>query len=118
MANTEKAPAVEKVPVDIKISDVLGMLNNGQDRKEIAKHYGITLATMKEVFKHPKLAGARVKPRTPVNLIDDAPEAAPKKAAVVAPAATTGEAEASTPAPEANAEAAVTQAPAGDKGVW
>lgn len=120
MANTEKATAAEKTPVQIKTSEVLAMLNNGQDRRAIAKHYGVTLATIKEVFKHPKLAGARVKPRTPVELIDDSPEVETKatKPAAEAGADTAASSNVSESSNAGEQKEAVAQTAGSDKGVW
>lgn len=83
----EKKVQEVKAPVDMKISDILKMLDNGQDRKAIALHYGVTQATLKRVFdSSPKLKGKKVKPTVPVNLIDDTDDvvAAPKANAPVA----------------------------------
>jgi transposase len=113
MANKEKAVEAPKQPVQIKVSEVLAMLNNGQDRRQIAKHYGVTLATIKEVFKHEKLKGARVKPRTPVDLVDDTVESTTEAAPA---AAASTEQPASNTTQEVVAEAA--PAASADKGVW
>jgi hypothetical protein len=100
MANKEKAVEAPKQPVQIKVSEVLAMLNNGQDRRQIAKHYE-------------KLKGARVKPRTPVDLVDDTVESTTEAAPA---AAASTEQPASNTTQEVVAEAA--PAASADKGVW
>jgi CO dehydrogenase/acetyl-CoA synthase beta subunit len=47
--------------IQIRISKVLELLGNGQDRDAIAVYYGITKTECKELFQHPKLKGRKVK---------------------------------------------------------
>ena len=45
----------------VKVSDVLELLNQGKDRKEIAEHYGIPVSVMaRTVWQHPKLKNKKV----------------------------------------------------------
>jgi len=57
----------------IKISDILAMLQNGKTRNDIAEHYGINMTEMKEIFKHPQLKGKKTKKPKELSyqLIDD-----------------------------------------------
>lgn len=73
-----KEKLAQKEPVDVSVSGILGMLQNGIDRKGIAEHYGLPMATLKRIMAgHPKLKGAKVRPTVPVRLIDDTVEGAP-----------------------------------------
>ena len=47
---------------EVKITDVLAMLNSGKNRKEIGDELGLTFAQRTELFKHPKLKGVKTKP--------------------------------------------------------
>lgn len=110
----EKKVQEAKVPVDMKISDILKMLDNGQDRKAIATHYGVTQATLKRVFdSSPKLKGKKVKPTVPVNLIDDTEDAVAAGSGETKPTETVETAV--TPAAEA---APAGQAAGSNQGVW
>jgi len=66
--------AVEAAPVlRITISDVLGLLDQGKSRKEIAEYYGRTQSDMKKmVWDHPKLKNRKAKKQyTGIELEDD-----------------------------------------------
>ena len=66
--------AVVTAPVlRITISDVLGLLDQGKSRKEIAEHYGRTQSDMKKmVWDHPKLKNRKAKKQyTGIELEDD-----------------------------------------------
>ena len=66
--------AVVAAPVlRITISDVLGLLDQGKSRKEIAEHYGRTQSDMKKmVWDHPKLKNRKAKKQyTGIELEDD-----------------------------------------------
>lgn len=66
--------AVVAAPVlRITISDVLGLLDQGKSRKEIADHYGRTQSDMKKmVWDHPKLKNRKAKKQyTGIELEDD-----------------------------------------------
>jgi hypothetical protein len=67
-AVTETAPVLR-----ITISDVLGLLDQGKSRKEIAEHYGRTQSDMKKmVWDHPKLKNRKAKKQyTGIELEDD-----------------------------------------------
>ena len=55
----------------IKISEVLVLLEQGKKRSEIATHYGITDADVKKVFAHPKLKGKKAHKEPIWELTDD-----------------------------------------------
>jgi len=60
----ENVQAVVSAPqvLRITISDVLGLLDQGKSRKEIAEHYGRTQLEMKKmVWDHPKLKNRKAK---------------------------------------------------------
>jgi hypothetical protein len=66
--------AVEAAPVlRITISDVLGLLDQGKSRKEIAEHYSRTQSDMKKmVWDHPKLKNRKAKKQySGIELEDD-----------------------------------------------
>ena len=48
-------------PPKVKVSDVLKMLEEGKDRKDIAAHYGLNANQTKDLFGHPKLKGKKTK---------------------------------------------------------
>ena len=48
-------------PTQIKVSDVLEMLNQGKERSEIAAHYGLNGSELKQLFQHPQLKGKKTK---------------------------------------------------------
>lgn len=56
---------------EIKISEVLELIENYYTREEIAEHYGITMAECRQVFQHPLLKGKRTRPKPTFKLIDD-----------------------------------------------
>jgi len=56
---------------DIRISEVLALLNQGKDRKEIAKVFDISAIDCKKLFQHPALKGKRVRKQPDFNIIDD-----------------------------------------------
>ena len=66
--------AVVTAPVlRITISDVLGLLDQGKSRKEVAEHYGRTQSDMKKmVWDHPKLKNRKAKKQySGIELEDD-----------------------------------------------
>lgn len=61
--------------MEIKISDVLRMLDEGKSRKEIAAYYGLPYTFMRDnVFTHPLIKNKRAKrsKKIDVNIVDDA----------------------------------------------
>ena len=56
---------------DIKISDILAMLDEGKKRTEIAEELGITMAECRKIFQHPALKGKKAKKPLSIHLIDD-----------------------------------------------
>ena len=57
--------------IEIKITKVLDLLNEGKSRQEIADYFGISLFECKKLFLHPKLKGKKAKKQLPFNIIDD-----------------------------------------------
>lgn len=61
--------------IEITISGVKSLLNEGKSRKEIALHYGVPMSVMKEkVWSHPDLKNLKAKKGHNVVLIDDTVE--------------------------------------------
>ena len=88
---------VKTTPV-IKLSDVQKMVAEGVDRKEIAKHYGVSQAALKRtVFKHPSLRNKKALGTSRFEFIDDTDPENPVSTAAA-------------PAPRAEAAATETQA--------
>lgn len=91
-------------PVEIKISDVIAMLNAGKTRKEIGAHYGLNRANWMRLFQDPSLKGLKTKTGVVFTLAHDMETPNDKKAKkeakvegeVSAPAGTPTE----TPAPK------------------
>lgn len=65
--------AEQQAPLRITVSEVKGLLDQGKSRKEIADHYGKSMAEMQRtVWCHPKLKNLKAKKQyTGVELIDD-----------------------------------------------
>lgn len=57
----------------LRISEIITMIESGSKRSQIQEHFGLTMTEMKNVFSHPKLKGLRAK-RSAVNLLDDTEE--------------------------------------------
>ena len=55
----------------IKVGDILEMLNSGKTRKDIAAHYEIPMTQLKRIFEHDKLKGRKARPSVDWVLIDD-----------------------------------------------
>lgn len=60
----------------IKISEVLDLLEKGKTRPEIAEHYGITASDVVTLFKHKSLVGKRPKKQPNFEIVDDTQEVA------------------------------------------
>jgi len=58
----------------IKISDVVALLQEGKTRKEIAEHYDIPQSSVKKIFQHPKLKGKKSHKTPDYELVDDVSE--------------------------------------------
>lgn len=65
--------AEQQAPLRITVSEVKGLLDQGKSRKEIAEHYGKSMAEMQRtVWCHPKLKNLKAKKQyTGVELVDD-----------------------------------------------
>lgn len=76
MSQAENVATATQEVLRITISDVLGLLAQGKNRKEIAEHYGRTQTEMnKLVWAHPKLKGRKIKKQyTGIELEDDTEE--------------------------------------------
>lgn len=60
--------------MEIKLSEVLALLNKGLSRKEIASHYQVSYTTLKEVFEHPHVKSFRKKKVTFVDDVTNQPD--------------------------------------------
>lgn len=63
-----------KKKVQLTISQIKKDLNDGIDRKGIAKKYHLSFAEVARLFQHEKLKGLKVKSAPTVDLIDDLPD--------------------------------------------
>ena len=59
---------------NIKISEVLALLDEGKSREEIAEHYGISMPDCRRLFKHEKLKGKKAKKQPSFSITDDTEE--------------------------------------------
>lgn len=58
--------------MQIKISEILNDLTNGQTRQQIKEKYNLSTAQLKSVFAHPLLKGRKTKKvEEPIDLLDD-----------------------------------------------
>lgn len=58
--------------MQIKISEILNDLTNGQTRQQIKEKYNLSTAQLKSVFAHPLLKGRKTKKvEPPIDLVDD-----------------------------------------------
>ena len=58
--------------MQIKISEILNDLTNGQTRQQIKEKYNLSTGQLKSVFSHPQLKGRKTKKvEQPVDLLDD-----------------------------------------------
>jgi hypothetical protein len=67
----------QNAPLRITISEVRGLLDLGKNRKQIADHYGKSMAEMQRtVWSHPKLKNLKAKKQyTGIELEDDTEDA-------------------------------------------
>ena len=56
---------------EIKISEVLDLLEQGKTREEIQSIYGLSVKELKMLFSHPKLKGKKTKKAPSFILVDD-----------------------------------------------
>lgn len=71
MADLENAKEVKATP-QIRLSDVIQMITEGKDRKEIAAHYGKPMSVMTAtVFKHPSIKNLRTIKERDFEIVDD-----------------------------------------------
>jgi len=68
--------------MQVKISDILGMLKNGKTRDDIAKELNITKAQCKRMFQHPELKNKKTHSVSalPFDLVDDVSPSTEEKA--------------------------------------
>ena len=64
---------------EIKISEILNLLDKGYTRDMLKEHYSLTNKEIKNLFTHPKLRGLKAKKAMSFEIVDDTvePEAAP-----------------------------------------
>ncbi|HRT02628.1 MAG TPA: hypothetical protein P5513_01660 [Candidatus Diapherotrites archaeon] len=56
---------------EIKISEILNLLEKGYTRDMLKKHYSLTNKEIKNLFTHPKLKGLKAKKALSFEIIDD-----------------------------------------------
>ena len=72
MSNTQEGTATAVEVKEIKVSEVKALLDQGLDRKEIAAHFGKSVAEMaRTVWSSPKLKNLKKKAAPTVVLVDD-----------------------------------------------
>lgn len=59
---------------EIKISEVLGLLDAGKSREEIAQHFNMSNGDLTVLFKHPSLKGRKAKKQRDFVVVDDVTE--------------------------------------------
>lgn len=59
---------------DIKISEVIALLDAGKSREEIRDHFEMSNGDLTVLFKHPALKGKKAKKQRDFNIIDDTVE--------------------------------------------
>jgi len=71
--------------MQLKISEILNDLTNGQTRQQIKEKYNLSTAQLKSVFSHPQLKGRKTKKvEQPIDLLDDVtPNTTPTNQVVV-----------------------------------
>lgn len=73
--------STEATKPEIKISDVITMLENGTSREKIRVHYGLTKIQAVKLWKQPKLKGRKVHKEhmgtVGFEVVDDAPNVIP-----------------------------------------
>lgn len=58
--------------MQLKISEILNDLTNGQTRQQIKEKYNLSTGQLKSVFSHPQLKGRKTKKvEQPIDLLDD-----------------------------------------------
>lgn len=60
--------------VEIRISEVLDMLNEGISREKIGEHFNLNKAETRKLFEHEKLRGKRPKKMPSFTIVDDTVE--------------------------------------------
>jgi hypothetical protein len=55
----------------IRVSDVLALLDDGKNRAEIQEHYDLSHSDMKKLFQHEKLKGKKPRKQSSFELVDD-----------------------------------------------
>lgn len=60
---------------EIKVSEILEMLNQGKDRKAIREELGVTHADMAAIFQHPKLKNKKPRSFSSLVVVDDVEDA-------------------------------------------
>lgn len=56
---------------EIRISEVLELIETYHNREEIAEHFGINMSECKQLFQHPELKGKRTRPKPTFVIVDD-----------------------------------------------
>jgi hypothetical protein len=62
---------------EIKISEIISLLDKGYTRDMVKKHYSLTPKELKNLFTHPKLRGLKAKKALSFEIVDDIVESKP-----------------------------------------
>lgn len=55
---------------EVKLSEILSLIESGKTRKEISEMYGLTPAQARQLFNHEALKGKRAK-KNPLHIVND-----------------------------------------------
>lgn len=56
---------------EIKVSEVISLLDAGKSREEIGQHFELSNADLTALFKHPSLKGKKAKKQRDFVIVDD-----------------------------------------------
>lgn len=107
----------------IKVSEVLALLEKGKDRAAIKQELGLTHADMSTLFKNPKLKNKKPKVQSSFELVDDTEETTEATAEETTASVDTPVAEAITQTEETSTVSEAAPEPAAEatkvqEGVW
>lgn len=57
--------------IQVKVSEVLALLDAGKDRKAIAAHYGVSASAVASLFKHPDLKSKKARKPSPFEILPE-----------------------------------------------
>lgn len=115
MAEAKKAVTVEPKPkIHLTITQIKKDLEDGIDRKAMAKKYNVPFAEILRLFRHEKLKGLKVKNAPIIELEDDTEDEPVKATANKTKVAAKPKEE----VPEASNQPGIGETPTTEKGVW